>query len=140
MTINELEEKLKLNGYKVTSQRKAILDVLIKNKGRFMSAENIHSKTVNNHPKLNLTTIYRNLEILASINLIHKIHRQEGISQYGVICTNSHHHHIICKKCGRTEVIDFCPLQQYMNLAKKKNFTLTEHKIELYGYCNKCKE
>ncbi|MDI3533828.1 MAG: Fur family transcriptional regulator, ferric uptake regulator [Thermosediminibacterales bacterium] len=135
----DLEEKIKLNGYKITPQRKAILKVLLNHKGHFLSAEKIHQNTCKTHPKLNITTIYRNLEILVNINLVHKIQGDEGCL-YSIISNKTHHHHIICKGCGKTEIIDFCPIQKFIDLIKDKNFTLTEHKIELYGYCQKCKK
>lgn len=139
INIKDLEEKIKLNGYKITPQRRAILEVLIEYNGRFLSAEKIYQETLKTYPGLNIATIYRNLDILENINLIHKIQSEEG-ALYSIISTRSHHHHVICKGCGKTEIIDFCPLQKFIDLVEDKNFTLTEHKIELYGYCQKCSE
>lgn len=139
-TQDELKNKLKEQGYKLTNQRKTILEVLFKNKNHFLSAEEIYLKTTEISPKTNFSTIYRNLEILEKIGIIHKTNIDNSTARYEFISYNSHHHHIICKGCGKTEPIDFCPLEEILSKLNHKNFTFTEHKFELYGYCTKCQK
>lgn len=136
----DLLEKLKNYGYKITAQRKAILDSLISNKNNLISVESILNKTKNIYPKTNITTVYRNLEILEDLKLVHKIITENGISLYQLSCSDEHHHHIICEKCGKTDVIDFCPIKHLVNVTHNKNFTITNHKLELYGICGNCKK
>ncbi|TCO78713.1 Fur family transcriptional regulator [Marinisporobacter balticus] len=141
MTIqNQIEQKLKDHGYKLTLQRKTILEVLLKNKNHFLSAEEIYLQTKEKYAQTNFSTIYRNLEILENIEMIHKINIHGATSQYEFISHNSHHHHIICKGCGKTELIDFCPLEEILDKLNHPDFTFTDHKFELYGYCTSCKE
>ena len=132
-------DKLKEKGYKLTSQRLAIIDVLLEHGNHFMSAEDIHIKVKIKHPKTNFSTIYRNLEMLEKSGLIHKTNTTENMSLYEISCNEDHHHHIICKECGKTEVINLCPINELSHKLNNKNFTLTDHKFELYGYCDKCK-
>ncbi|RKD29557.1 Fur family transcriptional regulator [Thermohalobacter berrensis] len=139
ISLKDLKKKVKENGYKLTPQRKAILKVLIGHNKHFISAEDILKETIKIYPNLNITTIYRNLEILEDINMLHKT-KDNNTALYCLICEESHHHHIICKICGKTEIIDFCPLKKFSDLVKEKNFILTDHKIELYGYCEDCKK
>ncbi|MBA1334560.1 MAG: hypothetical protein HPY66_2409 [Firmicutes bacterium] len=135
-----IEEKLKDNNYKLTPQRKAIIEALFDCKGHFVTAEEIFIKTMGKYPQTNFSTVYRNLEILEEIDIIHKTSIKDGAAVYELICDDSHHHHIICSKCGKTEIIKFCPLEQMKISIEDKDFTLTGHKFELYGHCNKCKE
>jgi Fe2+ or Zn2+ uptake regulation protein len=136
--MKELLESLKSNGYKITEQRKSIIQVLTSYNNKFISVETLFNESKKIYSKTNMSTVYRNLEILENLNLIHKILTKEGISLYQLISTTTHHHHIICKRCGKTEVIDFCPISSFEKLSKNKNFTLTDHKFELYGYCFNC--
>lgn len=133
-----IENNLKKHGFKLTSQRKALIEVLVDHKGRFITAEEIYKKVKKKLPTTNFSTIYRNLETFEKLDIIHKTNISDNISIFELICNDNHHHHIICKKCGKTEVIDFCPLDNLKTDLKDKNFTLLDHKFELYGLCDKC--
>lgn len=138
MNLKEIEQTLKDKGYKLTNQRRAILDVLLQHKNHFLSAEEIYSKAKKRYLQTNFSTIYRNLEILEKTGMLHKTNIHSGVSRYELICHDTHHHHIICKGCGKTAPIDFCPLKDLHRELQHQNFTLTDHKFELYGYCEKC--
>ncbi|MCT4564429.1 MAG: transcriptional repressor [Maledivibacter sp.] len=140
MELTYIIDKLKSNGYKVTAQRKAILQVLSSNQSNLISVENLFNKSKEIYPKTNMSTVYRNLEILEKLDLVYKFTGEDGIALYKLVCAKKHHHHIICKGCGKTEVIDFCPMNTFEQLSKDKNFRLTDHKLELYGYCNDCQK
>lgn len=134
-----IKSRFKSCGYKLTNQRKAILDVLIENEGRFLSVEEICQKSKKKHPQTNLTTIYRNMDILEEIGIVHKTTLSGSNSLiYEIICSDKHHHHIICKGCGKTNIIDTCPFEDIKRLVSEEDFIITEHKIELYGYCKEC--
>jgi len=135
-----LETKLRDSGYKLTNQRKAIIEVLLENRGHFLSAEDIYIESRKKHPYTNFSTIYRNLDILESQGIVHNTKVDGNTSVYGLVDEHSHHHHIICKGCGKTEAIDFCPLTETMSKLNCDNFTLTGHKFELYGYCKECEK
>ena len=136
--IDEIEESLKNKGYKLTKQRNSIIEVLIENIGKFLSVEDIYLKCKDKYPKTNLSTVYRNLEILEDINLVHKTNITGASASYEIVCNDCHHHHVICKTCGKTEVIDFCPIQEFTSKVAEDGFLVTDHKIELYGYCKNC--
>lgn len=138
MRLNDLLDKLKSNGYRVTEQRKAILQVLALNMNNLISVERLFNKSKVICNRTNMSTVYRNLEILEKLNLIYKVMTEDGIALYKLLCSVDHHHHIICKKCGKTEAIDFCPINTFRKLSKDKNFNLTDHRLELYGYCMDC--
>jgi Fe2+ or Zn2+ uptake regulation protein len=138
MDISHVKNKLRENGYKLTNQRKAIIEVLFEHRGKFLTAEEIYTKTKEKYSQTNFSTVYRNLDILECTDIIHKTNITEGASIYELSCNDEHHHHIICKGCGKTEAIEFCPFDEIFNKVETKNFTLTEHRFELYGYCNDC--
>ncbi|WZL73517.1 Fur family transcriptional regulator [Clostridiaceae bacterium 35-E11] len=138
MHLKSVEQRLKQKGYKLTNQRKAILQVLFQYKNHFLSAEEIYLQVKKRCQQTNFSTIYRNLEMLEKIEMIHKTNVYNGVFRYELICHDAHHHHIICKSCGKTTPIDFCPLKDLYPQLQDQNFTLTDHKFELYGYCEKC--
>ncbi len=139
MNLTEIITILKNHNYKITEQRRAILQILSNhNHHGLLSVERLYQETLKLYPKTNMSTVYRNLEILESLDLLYKIVNDNGATSYKLICCNEHHHHIICNNCGKTEVIDFCPIDTLKLLANEKHFQLTAHKIELYGYCHEC--
>lgn len=140
MKLDDLIEIFKSNGYRITEQRKAILTVLNKYKNNFISVDKLFKNAKELCSKTNMSTVYRNLEILEKLHLIHKIINDDSISMYQMKCIDEHHHHIICKCCGKTETIDYCPITQLKHITNNKKFILTDHKLELYGYCEKCNE
>ena len=138
MQLDSIIEKLKVNGYKITEQRKAILKVLVDHKTNLISIDQIYSYAKLLYDKTNKSTVYRNLEILEFLNLVVKIIDEKGIALYKIICSEEHHHHLICKQCGKTQKIDFCPIDNMKEVLEENDFQVTSHKLELYGYCKKC--
>lgn len=139
MDFNQLVDKVKAQGYKITEQRKAILEILTKNNNKLISVETILTEVKKIYSKTNITTIYRNLEILQTHNIIRKVMTDNGMALYQLTCTDAHHHHLVCKECGKTQVIDYCPMHTLTEITRDKDFTLTNHVLELYGYCKDCK-
>jgi Fe2+/Zn2+ uptake regulation proteins len=138
--IKYVEKKLKESGYKLTNQRKAIIEVLCEHQGRFISAEEIFTKSREKYPDTNFSTVYRNLSIFEEVGMIHDTRIDGDAAVYEIADGDIHHHNIICKGCGKTEVIDFCPLEEVNSKLNSKNFTLTDHKFEIYGYCKDCQK
>ena len=135
--LEKLELVLREKGYKLTEQRRLIIKAFVESSGHH-TAQEVFDLVKGKCKDINFSTIYRNLELLSTLELINKLQLESGISHYelsGMV----HHHHIICKKCGEMREIDICP---YASLGdeqlKALDFKVTDHKFELYGYCSKC--
>lgn len=137
-TLEDIEKRLREKGYKITNQRKFILEVFLEFQDSLLSAQKIYEKVQKVYPGLNFSTVYRNLELLEEVDIIHKIHTGEDHSTYKLRELKKHHHHFICKDCGKTEVIEFCPLKQMEEQLKLKQLIPLEHHFEIFGYCEKC--
>lgn len=136
----ELEKSLKKHGYKITNQRKAIINAFLKSKKHLLTAAEIH-EIINNNYTLSFSTVYRNLEILLKIGLIKRIILNNGINSYELNINGQHHHHLICLTCGDTEMTNYCPIEEInKNVKKLSQFTPVDHKIEIYGYCHNCQK
>lgn len=122
MTNQEL--KLKQAGFKITTPRQLILEVLKKYKTP-LSAKQIYQYL----PQIDLVSIYRNLKLLTNLKIIF----QEIINNETFYYLDKKlHHHIVCQKCGRTECL---PCN---HKYKIKNFTNISHQLILSGLCNHC--
>ena len=135
-------------GYRSTTPREAILGVLSKTT-RHLSAEDIFLAVHKVYPAIGLTTIYRTLEILVQMGLVAKFDFGDRRARYELAEGPKgvrHHHHLVCTNCGR--IIDYTDFideeiellgRTEKGLSRKFNFKITNHIIQFYGFCDKCK-
>ncbi|HHY04726.1 MAG TPA: transcriptional repressor [Thermoanaerobacterales bacterium] len=133
----DVENILRQSNLKITPQRKTILKVIAES-DIILDSQEIYQESARLLPSINPSTVYRNLDILLQSGLICKINTQENSAKYRIREQGSHHHHIICKKCGTSIPLDFCPMEELDNKLEKIGFTPTEHRFEIFGYCQKC--
>lgn len=138
MTLDQLLNILKENGYKATGARKTLLEVLCHHVHTLLTMDELIQLVQNIDSKINASTVYRNIDLLKSLNLIYKSIDDQGISQVKLICTHSHHHHMICEVCGKIVIYDLCHEQLYDRFAEQHGFQLTSHSLELRGICSDC--
>ena len=105
-----VEAKARANNYKLTPQRIAIIEALVEHKGRFITAQEVLAQARKRHAGTDFSTVYRNRDF-EKVGLIHKTSIKGGAAVFELICDYSHHHHIICKGCGKTEIISGCPIE-----------------------------
>lgn len=133
-----MEEIFKTNNLKKTKAREMVLQI-IKSENYPITAEEIYKKTFKKHA-INLSTIYRTLNVLSISNVLIKQVRQDGIA-YFQLNKHDHKHLIKCVHCGKEIPLDNCPLEELLsNISKKTHFEITSHNIELYGVCEDCKK
>lgn len=141
-TMEKLKEKLKATGFKITPQRRAIIEVLIENDNKHLSSEEIYDKVRVNCPEIGLATVYRTMQLLDDINGISKLNLDDGCIRYEINVEGEdthHHHHLICKSCGAIiEVKEDLLDEIESNVEKTYNFTIKDHDLKFYGTCEKC--
>lgn len=136
MSITEVFEKqLTSNGYKITRSRHVILKVFSEFSERWLEPEEVLEKAREDEPKINFSTIYRNLDLMVRLNILCCVGGAN--SYYKLNEINEHHHHLICRACGKIDEIDYCPLKKSF-IENKYDFDITDHKFEIYGYCSRC--
>ncbi|ASW43159.1 Fur family transcriptional regulator [Clostridium isatidis] len=131
------ERYLKDNNIRITSGRIAILNIL-KSSNKGLSAENIYDLCKKQYENLNLSTIYRTLELFEEKEIIKKINI-DGPALY-VLKKEGHKHLLKCDLCNKSVEIQ-CPMEEIEEIIKAQaGFSLTEHKLELKGVCEECKD
>jgi len=138
MNLSDIYSILTKNGYKLTRQRKVLIDIFIKKRNLFLSVEDIQKEIKKTGMNLDLSTIYRNLTVLENSNLVCKIQNKNS-NLFKIRTLKKHHHHLICKKCGKAVSFEYCPTNSFSRIAEENGYIFTDDKIELYGYCNNCK-
>ncbi len=137
-TEKKIESTLRQGGYKITPQRRTIINAIIHSHEHLTPAE-IYGQIQREHPGIGLVTIYRTLEVLAKLNLICEMHAGVNCRSYLMRRPVEHHHHLICSDCGT--VVDFtdCDLGELeRRLARENGFKINGHLLEFMGQCRKC--
>jgi Fur family ferric uptake transcriptional regulator len=116
-----------------TEQRRAIVDALSRS-DRALSAQELHDDL----DHVGLATVYRNLGRLADAGEIDAIRRPNGETAYRA-CGAGHHHHLICRECGKVVELHDCALSDWSRqIAEQHGFSRVEHQAELIGVCSDC--
>jgi Fur family ferric uptake transcriptional regulator len=136
---DQLSEYLTVRNLRSTSQRDKILQVFV-DAGQHLSAEELYARIKKTHPGIGFATVYRTLKLLAEAGLAQERRFEDGFTRYEHAGRDAHHDHLICTRCGaiiefKNESIE--ALQK--DVARKNNFKVQSHKLELYGLCAGCR-
>jgi len=132
-------DKLKNLGYRLTPQRLMIASA-IENSHDHVSAEEIYSQVVAKYPNVNISTIYRTLELLEQLGLVTETDLGGGRVRYHP-ADKGHHHHLICQKCGAVIDLDEATLSPLRDaLLRQYDFTADLRHLGIFGRCKKCRE
>ena len=139
--IDDLKKIVKQKGLKYTEQREIVLNILLTAK-EHLTAEEVYNQIKREYPDSNIgiATVYRALSFLEEVDLIASITFGTDGKKYESNA-KSHHDHLICTECGKIiEFIDEEIEKRQDKIAKKNNFRITSHSMQLYGTCSECQE
>ncbi|HWP98466.1 MAG TPA: Fur family transcriptional regulator [Syntrophomonadaceae bacterium] len=138
MGYSDVNEKLKQHNYRLTNQREAVLEVMLGNRGRHLSAEEVLQEARSKHPLIGIATVYRTLDKLASMDILTKIMFGDKF-RYEICDKNRHqHHHIICVSCGAITEVEEDLLNRLEANLEQKGFQIVDHDLKFYAYCPVC--
>ena len=141
INIDELKENLKEKGYKLTPQRRAILDIIIDKEGQHLTAEEIYDEVKKICPDIGLATVYRTVLLLEEVNVIYKLDLNDGCSRYELVHSDEEHrhHHLICDKCKKViEVQDDLLEELEDRIENSYKFKILDHSVKFFGVCSEC--
>ncbi len=121
-----------------TRQRRAVSAILDDLDG-FASAQQIHDKLSHRGEKVGLSTVYRNLQALVDAAQVDMIRADDGEVLYRRCNAGHHHHHLVCRSCGRTVEVSGSAIERWAEaVAAEHAFVEVEHTIEVFGTCSSC--
>jgi Fur family ferric uptake transcriptional regulator len=131
-------ESSALPGVRTTRQRTAVADVLARVDG-FRSAQDLHDLLRQEGASIGLTTVYRHLQALSDAGQVDVLRTDEGEAVYRRCPTESHHHHLVCRDCGRSVEIEGPEVEAWASsIATQHGFTAVTHTVEVFGTCGDC--
>lgn len=123
---------------RMTKQRSAVADLLGQTDD-FRSAQQIHEMLRTAGESIGLATVYRTLQSLAQSGEVDVLRIDDGESLYRRCAKQQHHHHLVCRECGRTVEVEGAPVERWASqIAHEHGFVAVDHHAELFGTCAAC--
>ena len=122
-----------------TRPRERIAGILRRGR-RFYSAAEVHRELESSGQATSLSTVYRTLERLQAKGDVTARIDEGGETAY-MMCepVKRHHHHAICRSCGKVEDVDCAVMGQFAeSLREQHGFVLDDHRLEFVGRCRAC--
>lgn len=139
--IERLKTKLKEHGYKLTPQRRAIVDIIIKKEGKHLTVEELYDLVKVDCPEIGLATVYRTVQLLEAVGILSRINLNDGCNRYELIheYENHQHHHLICTNCGKIIEVEGDLLENLEHIVEEEyEFVIKNHSVKFYGLCKEC--
>jgi Fur family ferric uptake transcriptional regulator len=120
-----------------TRQRSAV-DSILADRNDFRTAQEIHDDLRRLGERVGLTTVYRTLQAMTEAGELDALRTAEGETAYRR-CSTGHHHHLVCRSCGRTVEVSGPAVETWANaVAEQHNFRDVSHDLEIFGTCSSC--
>ena len=134
-----LIKKLGEKGYRLTPQRVMVLTAIEKSSNH-ISAEEIYAQVIDKYPNVNISTIYRTLELLTKLEMVTETDLGGGRVRYHP-GEKGHHHHLVCQECGGIVDLDDSVLSALRDsLLKEYDFDADLRHLGIFGKCSKCRK
>lgn len=120
-----------------TRQRAAVTAAL-ERVDEFRSAQDLHAELRTGGDRIGLATVYRSLQTLAENGEVDVRRSEDGEATYRR-CSTGHHHHLVCRLCGRTVEVESRAVERWAaGAARDHGFSDAEHTVEITGFCSDC--
>lgn len=105
----------------------------------FVSAQDLHDRLRHRGEPVGLTTVYRHLGALADEGEVDQLRTGQGEAVYRRCGATEHHHHLVCRGCGRTQEVAGDAVEAWATaVAAGYGFSDPSHTVELFGICGAC--
>ena len=105
---------------------------------RAVALAQIHDELRHAGERVGLTTVYRTLQLMADTGELDAIRTADGEMSYRR-CSGGHHHHLVCRSCGRTVEVTGPTVEKWANaVAADYGFRDVNHELEIFGTCSNC--
>lgn len=120
-----------------TRQRRAVAEALAAGE-EFRSAQELHAQLSESGTAVGLATVYRTVQAMAAAGEVDVLRTEEGEALYRA-CSTGHHHHLVCRVCGRTVEVDAPAVEAWAaRVSAEHGFTDVGHTLEITGTCDRC--
>jgi Fur family transcriptional regulator, ferric uptake regulator len=120
------------------TRQKAAISAALNEADAFVTAQELHERLRHGGEKVGLATVYRSLQALTDAGLLDVLRTADGETAYRR-CSQGHHHHLVCRSCGRTVEVEGPAVEHWADrIAAANGFTDVSHTLEIFGTCADC--
>ena len=131
-------ERPTLEGTRRPTRQRAAVAAVLAETDEFRSAQELHAILRDTGDKVGLATVYRNLQAMAADGEIDMLRTDDGEAVYRA-CSTGHHHHLVCRVCGRTVEVEGPTVEAWANkVSAEHGFSDVQHTLEIFGTCASC--
>jgi Fur family transcriptional regulator, ferric uptake regulator len=134
----DLTQLLERHGIRPTPRRLEVLTELARERDD-ATAQELWSRLRKGRSTTGLATVYRTLALLSEAGIVDSLSHHADEQCYR-LCSEEHHHHLVCERCHRVVEVDRCDLDGWVaRAAKRHGFVATDHTVEISGICRDCR-
>ena len=132
-----IQKTLVVEGYSQTEPRRLVLEVFLDD-DKPMTPAAVHKRLPDR--SINLASVYRAIELFCRLGILTEVdHVSEGRRYELSDEYREHHHHLICRECGKTEDFQDCGVEKIEKLIRRRfRFQVTRHDLRFIGLCQRC--
>ena len=132
-----LLQRLRNEGFRITSQRETVIRIFQENKEEHLSAEDVFELLCKRNEIISLATTYRTLRMLVEMNVLRELDFAETHKHYELVDENATpHHHIICHDCNHTIEFEDEEINKLgLEIAKKYNVNVIDMQFQIFAKC-----
>lgn len=127
-------ERLEMRGHRVTASRRRVIDAVLAQPAHFTVDDVLHDTR-----KVGRATVFRTMKLLTDLNIVCRVLLEDGALHYR-LSIGGHHHHLVCRDCGRVEDFSTCDVASLVReLQRATDYEIEGHWLEVYGRCSTCR-
>ena len=132
-------EKLRQSGFRLTPQREMVLSVMHRIEGS-ATAEDIHARVQERSSSVDISTVYRTLELLQQFQLVSAVELADGLRHYELLGVHGPHLHLACTRCGKLLGIELHEADAlHEQLLAEYGFDMELDHVTIPGLCQECR-
>ena len=137
-TQDRMATQERAEGARRPTRQRAAVAALLADTDEFRSAQDLHAALRAAGDSVGLATVYRNLQAMAAEGEVDMLRTDDGEAVYRA-CSTGHHHHLVCRACGRTVEVEGPTVEAWANrVSAEHGFTDVHHTLEIFGTCADC--
>lgn len=139
--VEEIKLYLKSKGYKLTAQRECILGIIIKNRDKHLTVDEIYKYVYEENKTIGIATVYRTILLFEELGVLSKLIFDDRVIRYELSSFDEKHthHHLICVKCNKIMEVKEDLLEELEKRVEMKyKFKILDHNLKILGICSKC--
>ncbi|MBA3709932.1 MAG: transcriptional repressor [Planctomycetes bacterium] len=136
--LRSVREEARRRGVRWTAQRQIVLETFLASHDH-ISVDELHHRVREIDHSVSAATVYRTINMLVDIGVAHKRNFGSSSASFESALTKQHHDHLVCTACGQIEEFHHDLIETLQDeVAKDRGFSLSHHRMELYGVCAAC--